>query len=696
MLDARLARLGEEAQRLLTLAAVIGQEVPLALWATVAETDEDALLDAVDAATEAQLVTALPDGSAVLFAHALVREALYEGLVATRRRRVHQRIGEALIATRDPNPDAVADHLRRAGDTRAWDWLEQAGQRAQRAYAWVTAAERYEAALVLLEGRADQARQRALLLMTLAQLRRYDQPERGLAALEEAARLVASGDEALVAAIQFDHGHLQCMAGREMQRGLAEMTAALPVLEALPAAERAGLPALVVLGIAPEERYHLGALVLWLSISGRYDDAVRHGAPFARREPGTTARGLSGLAGAYSALGRPDEARRATADARAAFLAAGEHNDVRGTWAGEYEEIVLPYETERRAEQAWLLTEAGRAHARARGTMGDDPATMLDLDITLPTLWLDGHWAEARRRVAARAAPAHPGLPRARIARAQGDAAAAWRPVEAHLPDGPASEPGQTRFHFRFTTLRLAADLALDAGDLPTARAWLAAHDRWLAWSGSVLGRAESQALWATYHRAAGNPAQAREHAEAALAHASEPRQPLALLVAHRALGELATADARYGDAEQHLAAALALAEACAAPYERALTLLAQAELRAVAGESAGAHTALSETRALLEPLEARPALARADALAATLAATPPTTTSASTLPFGLSAREAEVLRLVAQGLSDAQVAEQLFLSLYTVKAHLRSVYNKTGAPSRTAAAHLAREHGLA
>ena len=64
--------------------------------------------------------------------------------------------------------------------------------------------------------------------------------------------------------------------------------------------------------------------------------------------------------------------------------------------------------------------------------------------------------------------------------------------------------------------------------------------------------------------------------------------------------------------------------------------------------------------------------------------------------PAGLSAREVEVLRLVAEGLTDAQVAARLFLSPYTVKAHLRTIYGKLDAPSRTAAARLAHEHGLA
>jgi DNA-binding NarL/FixJ family response regulator len=53
------------------------------------------------------------------------------------------------------------------------------------------------------------------------------------------------------------------------------------------------------------------------------------------------------------------------------------------------------------------------------------------------------------------------------------------------------------------------------------------------------------------------------------------------------------------------------------------------------------------------------------------------------------------VLRLVAVGLSDAEAAEQLFLSVRTVHAHLRSVYRKAGVHSRAAAGRFAEENGL-
>jgi DNA-binding CsgD family transcriptional regulator len=61
----------------------------------------------------------------------------------------------------------------------------------------------------------------------------------------------------------------------------------------------------------------------------------------------------------------------------------------------------------------------------------------------------------------------------------------------------------------------------------------------------------------------------------------------------------------------------------------------------------------------------------------------------------GLSERELEVLRLVAEGLTDSQVAERLYLSPRTVGQHLRSIYRKLGVPSRAAAAKEAVERSL-
>ena len=72
---------------------------------------------------------------------------------------------------------------------------------------------------------------------------------------------------------------------------------------------------------------------------------------------------------------------------------------------------------------------------------------------------------------------------------------------------------------------------------------------------------------------------------------------------------------------------------------------------------------------------------------------------SRQTLPEkydGLTEREVEVLRAVAQGLTDTQVAERLVISPRTVHSHLNSIYSKLGISSRSAATRYAIEHALA
>jgi DNA-binding NarL/FixJ family response regulator len=75
---------------------------------------------------------------------------------------------------------------------------------------------------------------------------------------------------------------------------------------------------------------------------------------------------------------------------------------------------------------------------------------------------------------------------------------------------------------------------------------------------------------------------------------------------------------------------------------------------------------------------------------------TPPPIKSPPTYPDGLTTREVEVLRLLAQGLTDTQIAEQLVISSRTVNNHLTSIYSKIQVSSRSAATRYAIEHQLA
>ncbi|MEV6010634.1 response regulator transcription factor [Streptomyces sp. NPDC051976] len=64
-------------------------------------------------------------------------------------------------------------------------------------------------------------------------------------------------------------------------------------------------------------------------------------------------------------------------------------------------------------------------------------------------------------------------------------------------------------------------------------------------------------------------------------------------------------------------------------------------------------------------------------------------------LPDGLTRREAEILTLIARGLTNSEIAGALFLSHNTVKTHINRVFTKTGSRDRVAAAQYAQRHGL-
>jgi DNA-binding NarL/FixJ family response regulator len=63
--------------------------------------------------------------------------------------------------------------------------------------------------------------------------------------------------------------------------------------------------------------------------------------------------------------------------------------------------------------------------------------------------------------------------------------------------------------------------------------------------------------------------------------------------------------------------------------------------------------------------------------------------------PDGLTQREAEILGLIAQGLTNGEIAERLFLSNHTVKTHINRIFAKTGSRDRVAAVGYAQRHNI-
>jgi class 3 adenylate cyclase len=242
----RVERLGEEAVRVLRLAAVIGREFDVELLARVADIEVDPLLDLVESATSAAVLVEGSEPGRCRFAHALIQHTLYDDLIPARRQRAHQRIGEVLETGAAHDDPAIAGELARhwIAATRPTDidkaisYAQRAGDAARDALAPDDAIRWYQQALELvsLSGSRDQ-RRRAELLAALGTVQRRASRREGGDTLREAANLARRNDDHH-ALVQAALGFTPLILTREETEGDAE---AQPVVRA--ALERAGTEA---------------------------------------------------------------------------------------------------------------------------------------------------------------------------------------------------------------------------------------------------------------------------------------------------------------------------------------------------------------------------------------------------------------------------------------------------------------------
>jgi DNA-binding NarL/FixJ family response regulator len=114
------------------------------------------------------------------------------------------------------------------------------------------------------------------------------------------------------------------------------------------------------------------------------------------------------------------------------------------------------------------------------------------------------------------------------------------------------------------------------------------------------------------------------------------------------------------------------------------------------ADELARAIRRVHEGKAMLDSDVQARLLDRLDAPAGPPSSSPEAPTTASTAPDDLTNREVEVLRLIAAGLSNTEIAGRLVLSEATVKTHINRLFAKTGVRDRAQAVRYAYEHGVA
>jgi DNA-binding CsgD family transcriptional regulator len=173
-------------------------------------------------------------------------------------------------------------------------------------------------------------------------------------------------------------------------------------------------------------------------------------------------------------------------------------------------------------------------------------------------------------------------------------------------------------------------------------------------------------------------------------------------MIASESLEGMACISASDGGerAAKMFGAAQALCEAVGyhhTPEEAALREPYLATTRSRLGEAAW-EEALAQGRAmrLEEAIEYALSEEEPSATPSSTTTEQPSFPSAPEHPAGLTPRQVEVLGLVAAGMTNAQIAKELFISLRTVETHLTSIYHKLGVTSRSAATRYALEHDLA
>jgi class 3 adenylate cyclase len=207
VIERRVERLGDEALEVLRLAAVIGRSFDVELLESILEIDESLLLDHLEAAVAASLLAESSERVGQFrFAHALINQTLYEGLGATRRARMHQRVAQALedLYGEDPGEHLaeLALHWRLAAVSldraKAADYALRAGQRALQSLAPAEAVKLFADAVELIGDVESAERCEALIGLGEAQLQSGEAAYRET--LLEASRIASALADAELAA----------------------------------------------------------------------------------------------------------------------------------------------------------------------------------------------------------------------------------------------------------------------------------------------------------------------------------------------------------------------------------------------------------------------------------------------------------------------------------------------------------------
>ena len=721
VLLARIGELGDETQEVLRSAAVVGAQFSVPILAQAMARDPASLEPQLRDAVEHHVLVPLKDSTQerYSFRHMLVHEAVYVELLPGERARFHAKVAQAvsdLAPATDPSTSAqLAHHWYAAHDLpQAQGAALSAGNAASRVHAYTDAYQHYERVLELWdqvpEAEEHLGLDRISVLELCAHAASASRPDRSQALMEEAIRLGAGTvDNTRLGLLKEQFGRYAYSAGDGMAALEACREAAALVPADPPSVARArvlaSLGQILMITMAMDEAN-------WLCL-----EAVATARAVGSQQIEAHALCSLGVTTAY--LGDLETGLRQLRESRELAELADSVEDVSRAQSNVAD--LLGYSG--RFEEAGHAAIASFSYAEAHGLarfMGTLDLCEAGLAFYRMGAWDRAAAAFARARqfqltgiaqimVEERGALLDVGQGRfddagERLERVE---QLTERVVEAQLI-APMAEAAAELALWQGVPLdaRLAVDDAF--GRLPAEVPEYVARLGPLFW---MAVRAEADlAVMARARHAVDDLEDSRVRASRRIAELGAVRE-----VAQQRLPNFAPqADAWHAACQAEMsrldgisdadlwADAAAAFGALPMPYQQAYAKWRQAEVTLGGhGSRTSAAEALREARATCVALGAVPLLGEVDALAqrARLTVDAPATDKPNASKVGpdagLTAREREVIRLVAAGRTNRQIADELFITEGTAGAHVSNILGKLGVQGRTEAAAVAHRLGL-
>src|SRR4051812_40425736 len=674
----RLARLAPGTGALLELAATAGGEFELDVMRRAGGVDDAELLAHLDEAVRSGVIEELRSRTlAYRFAHELVRRALYDRLSGVRRAELHLRVGEALERAAPSSGRALADlahHFAAAaplgGPRRGVEYNVLAARAATSALAFEEAAARLRIALQL-EIQRTQRRAEILLELGTAAHRAGKAPD-AQEAFRSAAQIARElGDSGLLARAAIGYEDACWRPGipdREAVGLLEEATAALGDEHG---ELRVGLLSGLARALDFEGDHERAAVVRARAVdmARRLDDrgglATLLTRAFWSRGTHTHEEMLAMLAEAVEIadeLGNTEIRAEAMSWRVPTFVGLGDFDAAR-------RQMAALQEMAERSAQPFMLHIA--AHYEAAIALCDGRLEAADRLARRSRDW--------SRLLTGRDASGVYGMQMFGIRREQGRLAELAPVIRmlAGQPRGPW-RPGLVavlvELGMEAEARRELGRVAAEGLDSLRESLWLASLAFLTDACTALRDRATAELLYPELAPLAGTNVVI---GQLVLCHGA----------ADRYLGMLAATLGEWDRAEAHFTRAAVLNRRAGMLTWLGHTLYEHAGARLARGDHAGAAPLLTDAGTIAEASGLPALLARVQSLRSSA--------PQAVLPDGLSAREAQILALVARGLSNREIGGTLSISEHTAANHIRSILRKTGCANRTHAASYAHRHGL-